>query len=243
MRFYLVLAAAGLGGACEQGYVYTPTTPNATSAGLPASRTEIPQEHPQGAVEVASFGITKLRTDEGALRALHVRMIVSNDGDDVAWQLDTSQQLVELPGEGESRAMFVNSNAQGLPIITIGRRQRQILDLYFPLPESASRTSRLPQFDLHWQVTTPTRVVASSTTFDRVTEAAVDEYAAGGYWWSGWGPYWWYDPFYPSVAFINVQPFYYHHGPVVISRFSGPYRGGRSYPIGPGHTVASGLRH
>src|SRR5690349_5018128 len=104
MRFHLLCATALCVGACEESYVYTPTTTNATtSAGLPASRTEIPQERPQGSVEVASYGVTKLRSNDTTLRVLHVRLTVANDGDDVPWQLDTSQQLAQLPGAGQSR--------------------------------------------------------------------------------------------------------------------------------------------
>lgn len=243
MRSHLLIAAALSVGACEQSYVYTPTTTNATTAGLPSSRTEIPQEQPQGSVEIASYGVTKLKSEDATMRALHVRMVVANDGDDVPWTLDTSQQLIELPGAGQSRPMFVNSSyQQGGPMLTIARHQRQVIDLYYPLPQTMAKNSKLPRFDLHWQVTTPQRMVASSTVFDRVTEEPVDQYAYG-YWWGGYGPYWWYDPFYPSLAFVHTYPYRYHQGPVVVSRFSGGYHATTHYSGGGGHATAGGGGH
>ena len=57
MRIRSTLGAAGvlviggmLGCAANSDYVYQPDTANATAAGLPAARTPIPQEAPQGAI-------------------------------------------------------------------------------------------------------------------------------------------------------------------------------------------------
>ena len=36
-------------------------------------------------------------------------MVVTNDGDDVPWQIDTREQLAEIAGEGRSRALYVNT--------------------------------------------------------------------------------------------------------------------------------------
>src|ERR1041385_4041298 len=168
------LGAAGLviasvcGCAGNASYVYQPDTANATAAGLPATRTPIPQERPQGAIEVVSYGVTDLRRDGTTIPALHVRAIVTNDGDDTPWTLDTTQQLVEIPGEGQSRAIFVNADVGTLPNVTIARHERRVLDFYFALPETISRASQLPRFDLLWQVATPERVVASRTSFERM---------------------------------------------------------------------------
>src|SRR3954470_167167 len=99
-----------LGGAGTSNYVYTPDTANATAAGLPAARTAIPPERPQGAIEVVSYGVTTLRQSNAEAPALHVRAIVTNDGDSAPWQIDTTKQMLAIPGEGQSRAMFVNSD-------------------------------------------------------------------------------------------------------------------------------------
>jgi hypothetical protein len=232
----LVAIAGMLGCAGTSDYIYTPDVANATAGGLPATRTPIPQEKPQGAVEVVSYGVTELRRDSLKIPALHVRMIVTNDGDDTPWTLDTTQQLVALPGEGQSRAMYVNSDVGTLPNVTIAKRERRVLDFYFPLPDTARDPAHLPRFELLWQVNTPVRTVASRTSFERVEqepEVAYEAVPATWPLWVGWGPYWWYDPFYPRVVFLHTRPYVIRgSGPVVVGRFGGHFyaRGTRTTP-------------
>lgn len=230
----VVIAGTGCAGSSE--YVYRPDVTNVTVAGLPAERTPIPQERPQGAVEVVSYGITELRRDDMTIPALHVRTIITNDGDDTPWTLDTSQQLVSIPGEGRSRAMYVNADVGTLPNVTIAKHERRVLDFYFPLPDTIRDERRLSRFELLWQVNTPARTVASRTSFDRVNKAPEVEYVAvSSTWplWAGWGPYWWYDPFYPRTAFIHTHPRVIRGpGRVVVGRFGGRFRAG-----GPSRTA------
>lgn len=241
----LVAIASLLGCAGTSDYVYTPDTANATLAGLPAARTAIPPEQPQGAIEVTSYGITALRPGQGQgsseIPALHVRAIVTNDGDDTPWTLDTTQQLVVIPGEGQSRAMYVNSDVGTLPNVTIGKRERRVLDFYFPLPDTIRDESHLPRFELLWQVGTPARVVASRTSFDRLDNRRELAYeVAPSPWpvWAGYGPYWWYDPFYPRTVFIHARPHVIRNpGHVVVGRF-----GGRFTPSGRGSVARSAPR-
>ena len=218
---FAVAATAIAACAESQHYVYTPETANAALANTPASRTPIPQEAPQGAVEVATYGIAHLRQDDASVPALHVRMIVSNDGDAAPWQVDTRDQYVSIAGEGRSRAIYVNSDVQTLPIVQIAQHERHVFDLYFPLPATVRGASQLPRFDVQWQVATDSRVVASSTAFDRMAEEPASGYAyvepGWPYW--GYGPYGWYDPLYPQVVFVHSRPFRGHgHGPVVAGR-------------------------
>lgn len=234
----LVVIAGMLGCAGTSDYVYTPDPANATAAGLPAARTPIPQERPQGAIEVVSYGITGLRRDTMDIPVLHVRAIITNDGDDTPWTLDTTQQLVEIPGEGQSRAMYVNSDVGTLPNVTIAKHERRVLDFYFPLPDTIRSESRLPRFDLLWQVNTPARTVASRTSFDRVDTGPTVAYEGAVAWplWAGYGPYWWYDPFYPRTVFVHTRP-YVIRGPghVVVGRFGGRFHAGGSTHIAGGH--------
>jgi hypothetical protein len=228
----LAVIAGILGCAGTSDYVYQPETVNATAAGLPAARTPIPQEAPQGAIEVASYGVTALAQDGGQnapkIPVLHVRAIVTNDGDDTPWTLDTTQQLVAIPGEGQSRAMYVNSDIGTLPKVTIARHERRVLDFYFPLPDTMTNESRLPRFDLLWQVTTAARTVASRTSFDRVDREPSVAYATPSDWplWAGYGPYWWYDPFYPQVVFSHSHAYPRHGGRMVVGRFGGHFAPG-----------------
>jgi hypothetical protein len=226
-----LVIAGMLGCAGNSSYVYQPDTPNATAAGLPAARTPIPQERPQGAIEVVSYGVTGLQRDGTKIPALHVRAIITNDGDPTPWTLDTTQQLVEIPGEGRSRPIFVNADIGTLPRVTIGQRERRVLDLYYALPETIRGASQLPGFDLLWQVNTSSRVVASRTSFDRVDrepDVAVD--ASPWPLWAGWGPYWWYDPFYPRVGFIHAHPWVFRgQGHVMVGGFGGRFRAGGAH--------------
>ncbi|HET9620700.1 MAG TPA: hypothetical protein VFP84_05015 [Kofleriaceae bacterium] len=227
-------------------YVYAPDAANATAAGLPAARTAIPQEQPQGAIEVASYGVTDLKRDEAQVPALHVRAIVTNDGDATPWTFDTTQQMVEIPGEGKSRAMWVNADTGTLPIVTIGKGERRVLDFYFPLPDTMRDAAHIAEFDLLWQVHTAARVVASRTSFDRVDKEPPADVAyvdAGWPLWAGYGPYWWYDPLYPGWGFPHVRPYVIHghwhgHGRVVVGRFGGHFRAG-----GGSHVAHGGRGH
>lgn len=249
MSIRSTLGAAGLviagmlGCAANSDYVYQPDTANATAAGLPAARTPIPQEAPQGAVEVTSYGVTRLQRDGMSIPALHVRSIVTNDGDDQPWTIDTTQQLVEIPGEGRSRPIFVNADVGTLPNVTIARHDRRVIDLYYALPDTIHAASQLPRFDLLWQVTTPARTVASRTSFDRVDRepGGADSVAYSDVtpWplWAGYGPYWWYDPFYPSVVFVHAHPYHFQgNGRVMVGGFGGRFHaGGGAHVAGGTH--------
>lgn len=246
MRNYRSLEAVGLaviagllGCAGTSDYVYTPDTANATVAGLPAARTPVPPEKPQGAIEVTSYGVTELQRGSDRIPALHVRAVVTNDGDDAPWTLDTTQQMVAIPGEGQSRAMFVNSDVNTLPTVTIARHDRRVLDFYFPLPDTVRGESQLPRFELLWQVNTPERVVASRTSFERVDKEPDVAYAAvpvGWPLWAGYGPYWWYDPFYPRAVFIHTRPIIVHGtGRVTLGRFGGRFHAGPPSHVATGH--------
>jgi hypothetical protein len=245
MRTYHSLGAAGLaviaciGCAGTSDYVYSPDTANATVAGMPAARTPIPQERPQGAIEVTSYGITDLSQANAKIPALHIRAVVTNDGDDRPWTLDTTQQMVTIPGEGQSRAMFVNSDVNTLPTVTIARHERRVLDFYFPLPDTLRHESQLPRFELLWQVNTPERTVASRTAFERQDKAPDVAYAAvpvGWPLWAGYGPYWWYDPFYPRAVFIHTRPIIVHGtGTVRVGRFGGHFRAGGTSHVATRH--------
>lgn len=236
-----LLIAGVLGCAANSDYVYQPSTANAMAAGLPAARTPIPQEAPQGAVEVTSYGVTRLQRDGTSIPALHVRAIVTNDGDDRPWTLDTTQQLVEIPGEGRSRPIFVNADIGTLPSVTVARHDRRVIDLYYALPDTIRSASQLPRFDLLWQVNTPARTVASRTAFDRVDRepevASTYDDAAPWPLWAGYGPYWWYDPFYPGVVFVHAHPYHFRgNGRVVVGGFGGRFHaGGGGHVAGRGH--------
>jgi hypothetical protein len=225
--------------ACSEtsSYVYQPSAMNDNLHGLPAERIGIPQEAPQGTVEVASYGVTNLRTNDGEIPVAHVRMIVSNESDATPWTIDSRKQMLEIAGEGRSRAIYVNSDRDSLPVLSIAQRERRVLDFYFPLPSTVHSDAGLRRFDVLWDVDTGSRAVASRTSFDRVAEQSQYAYAEPySAFWPGYGPYWWYDPFFPTVVFVHSRHFAVRHpGPVTVGHF-----GGRFHPSG--HMVAHARR-
>jgi hypothetical protein len=199
----LVLTSPGC--SSQKPYVYGPEQATVWVDGYPGAAHPVPPEEPQGEVRVASFGITKITPSEGAaaLRALHVRMVVLNNGDDTPWTIDTREQEVAIEGEGRSRAAYVNTDQSGLPMVTVPRRDKRTLDLYFPLPEAIDDADQLPRFDFLWQVETGARVVADRTMFRREAVREREDHYSDVTLIAGWGPWWWYDPFYPQVVFFH----------------------------------------
>jgi hypothetical protein len=213
------LAAVAAIVACDAGgYVYAPRGATSAIGGYPSARVAIPPEQPTGEVSVASFGLTTLDSPgANAVGALHVRIVADNLSGEVPWTIDTREQLVEIAGEGRSRAIFVNTDLQAPPLVTVEPRQRRVLDLYFPLPSTVSGATDLAEFDLLWQVRAGDRVVAQRSTFARFSTEP--EYGSYGYSYgygyfggpyAGWAPYWWHDPSYWHGGFA-------HHHRVVFS--------------------------
>lgn len=218
IRWSSLSLVALAGCAAGTSYLYSPQGTSSVIGGYPTQVVGVPPEAPQGKVEVSSFGVTEISPQgDGNVRALHVRMVVTNDGDPTPWSIMPAEQQVEIAGEGRSRPMYVNADVQGLPTITIAERERRMIDFYYPLPAGMQDDDHLPQFDFLWQVTTAARPYASRTTFDRV-EQEPTEYS-DTYLYTGWGPYWWYDPFFPHYAFRHYHPIVVHYpGRVIVHR-------------------------
>ncbi|HVV85377.1 MAG TPA: hypothetical protein VHE35_20090 [Kofleriaceae bacterium] len=202
------MALAGCG--ATAGYIYSPQGATTWTDGYPATTVAVPPEAPQGSVTVTSFGMVQITPDgSNPIDVLQVRMTVSNDGDDTPWTVSTSDQLVEIVGEGRSGPIYVNTDAPSAPAIPIARRERRVFDLYYPLPANFG-TEALPAFDFLWQVNTAARPYASRTRFERI-ETQPPTYGDVVLY-SGWGPYWWYDPFYPRRVFVHHHPIIVHGG-------------------------------
>lgn len=185
-------------------YYYAPESADVTREGLATHVEQVPPETPQGTIEISTQGFTH---GNRADPALHVRMTVANEGDATPWTVDVRDQVIEIPGVGQSAPQFANAGTQSLPTITVGRRDRRVVDLYYPVPPNVRTIDDLTGFDFLWQVNTAQRPVSGRTKIDRkeVIEPA-DYYVAS----PGWGPYWWYDPWYPSVAYYPSD-FGHHH--------------------------------
>lgn len=214
----LVAAAAGCSSA---RYVYRPEE-NATArvSGHTAAYYHVPPQSPHGDVRVATLGIAKLEPQDEAgerIHAMHVRLVVDNDDDVAAWQLDTRQQIGTLDHYGQSRPAFASASIGRPPIITIAPGASATIDLYYPLPESMQKASKVPHFEVLWRVQTPEGAVAERTTFERLR---IEPPLAPGYyaWDMGWWGPGWYDPFWPDDAFWGAPvmgPMFYE-SPVVV---------------------------
>ena len=202
--------------------MFAPPATTHWSDGYPAMVVAVPPEAPHGYVELESFGVTELRPrgTDVVIGALHVRVAVTNDEDDAAWTFRPTDQLVELPGEGTSRAIYVNTDQAEGASLAIGRRDHRVFDLYYPLPATIARADQVPWFELHWQVATPARLVASTTRFEPLAAppAAIPPAAIPPViFYAGWGPHWWFDPTYPGIVFRHHRRFDgLPHGPVVV---------------------------
>lgn len=196
-------------GGCAHEYDYRPAERDLVPVqGVAGARYPIPPERPEGELRVASFGMQELSPSTGgpALPALHLRMIVANNGDTTPWTVDTRQTLIEIAGEGSSPAVYLNADVGGLPVLTIARGEQRVIDFFFPLPGGMQSTGAVLRFDVKWQINTGARPIAGRTSFDRFEPPNRETRVALAV---GWGPFWWYDPFYPRVGvFVHPGPFF-----------------------------------
>jgi hypothetical protein len=204
----------GLAPACAvtRDFIYRPSAPAiADVEGLPAAVYPVPPERPEAEVRVASVGVSYLQTAPGptSLPTLQVRMVIANNGDAAGLTLDTTQVLVDIPGEGTAAPMYANSAEGAMPVVTVARGERKVVDLYFPLPATTASADRLAAFDLEWQVQTGARRVAERTPFQRLELESRRGPPPPVVFVAGWGPFWWYHPHYP-----HRHPFI--HAPLMV---------------------------
>lgn len=198
-HFWIAVAFATLVGGCELApeHYFAPEAATVTRSGLPTEVRAIPDDAPRGTIEVATLGITD--TDRGQ-KALHARIAVTNDADDAPWTMNAQDQLLEIPGVGEARPFAANAHAATLPRLAIRRNAREVVDLYYPLPPSMHANDELTEFDVVWKVDTPARPLMGRTHVERLV---ADDHAPTPAIVS-WGPYWWYDPSTPRVAYRTL---------------------------------------
>jgi hypothetical protein len=233
---FVLLALVGtlLTGCAENTYLYRPAQQGtARVSGLPAARYAIPPEKPQGEVLVVSTGVTEIKPDKVAARALFARVIVSNNSDESTWQLDTRQQTVTF-GNERIPAKYVNTFGQPLPVIQIPKGEKRTIDFYFPVPPNVETNGDLSEFDISWNVDTGTRPIAERTSFDRFR---VDPYPYYGYPYYGYpyygSPYWGYPYYGPGYGPYWGASFYYGGYYGYPHYHGGGYYGGGGYGGGP----------
>jgi hypothetical protein len=161
--------------ACSPDFIYVPVTnSNAVVAGRPAADYPLassPRPAPftvGGDLRLATFGIVTVHRHPGAdVRAIKVRVVASNNGDD-PWTLDTREQHVELEGGSESlEPLACLDGDRPATVVRIDPGARHVVDIFFPLPPSMADASRLPAFDVLWSIQAGPRRVVHRTQFDR----------------------------------------------------------------------------
>jgi hypothetical protein len=205
-----IFAVAGLlaAAACNSSYIYQPEErATAQILGRVAADYPLPTQQVQkGDARVASFGIAKVKRNDGTnLRAVHVRMVVSNNSG-LPFRFNTGEQRVDMRGGGQLTAAFVRSDGQDIPNVTVPPGGKRTVDLFYALPPGIQSASKLPQFDFTWRVDVAGEIVAQRTPFQRLAIEPVYAYAGWGPYW--WGPYGWYDPLWGPVA-IGMPGWYW----------------------------------
>lgn len=214
--FALALASC----AVTTSYSYRPDGAIRTTDGYPEAEISVPAPDGSrlGSIHLSSFGLVELTpAGQQPVEVLHVRIAVDNARDTGAWTLAPTDQLADIAGEGTSRPIYVNSDLGSLPAIAIAPREHRILDFYYALPAGRDSEEMLPEFALRWTIATPAGPIARTTRFQRILYEPVEP-APQVIYYTGWAPYWWYDPFYPDHPFHHHRPIHFRPGPVHVTR-------------------------
>jgi hypothetical protein len=235
----LAAAALAIVGCRSAQYLFQPSLDVAvTSADRPEALYRIPPQRPRGNLYVASLGLIHADVAQTGRDTplLHLRLTLANDSDDGPWTVDAREQLVAIPGAGQSRPALVNSDQQGAPNLTIAPKQRKVVDLYYVLPPDISSPADLPAFDLLWHVQTPAQLVADHTPYTRVR---VESPKANVYTSLALGlSDWWYDPLYPTLTFTPPPVVLHEKFPALVKQPPHPriiVGDGRGHAVPPGH--------
>lgn len=171
-------------------------------AGYRTMTVAIPPEAPRGRVELASYGLAELTPDGGLpMTALHVRMTVANQRDDVPWSIDFTRTRLDIPGEHRIAPTFVNANIPTLPLAIVERGERVLADLYFALPPRIAAENDLRKFDVTWVVARDGRLLESRTRFEHARKGAPLEATPVPP--LGASRAWWFDPAYPWSTYYH----------------------------------------
>jgi hypothetical protein len=165
--FSLAAAAA----ACGSNSTYIPEErATATLGGRTAAAYSLPSDrNKQGGLRLASYGVSELKqNEEDSLKAIHLRMAVSDNGTQPV-TLDTREQRLQLPDGRQLAPAYATSRASAPPLIQITPGTARTVDLFFPLPPDIAEESNPSQFDIIWRVDVGSQTVSQITPFDQVS--------------------------------------------------------------------------
>jgi hypothetical protein len=170
----------------------------------------IPASDPVVKIEITAIGVSSIRpaVDWPVIRALHLRVSIDNQSEKDLWCLNTRQQIVTLPGMGDSRPAYVFSTEETLPEIQVGPGDDSVFDLFYPLPEAFQEIKEIPYFQFDWTIEAQEIRLESHDIFERTfLEPEVnliepyEPYALGYAYGPGEAGTWWGDPFFPARTF------------------------------------------
>jgi hypothetical protein len=186
----------------------------------------IPIEAPKGHVEVASYGVVEVSiadtTTDERLRALHLRIIVTNVADRI-WTLDTREQRLALEGRGLSAPAFASADpGSPPPQITVPMGGRRVVDFFFPLPADLALADPLPPFDALWRVSTEAKEAVVDRTIFQSLLMEPSKFPLGADYGNDyyWGPPYWHNPLYARASFrgTDIVPRDFAGHPLIIRR-------------------------
>lgn len=167
----LMLLLAGAVQACGSSSTYIPEErATATLGGRTAASYALPSDrNQQGALRVASYGVSELKQngDDDALKAIHLRMAVS-DNSGQPMLVDTREQRLQLPDGRQLAPAYASAKASAPPVVRITPGSARTVDLFFPLPVDLADEANPSQFDVIWRVQVGDQTVTRITPFDQV---------------------------------------------------------------------------
>lgn len=204
---------------------FTSSEPGRVAADYP-----IPSDAPEGALQVASYGVAEIAqatNPSDHLNAIHLRMAIDNRSEK-QWWIDTRQQRVEIDGRGGSAPSFASANpGWPPPLVTVPPKTKRVVDMFFALPSDLQHATAIPAFDAIWLLQLEDTVVSDRTPFERLRIQpppiySVNDYGVNYY----WGPPYYCDEDYSRFGFGGTAalPNRYATHPVIIHRAPNPPR-------------------
>lgn len=197
LKSTIAAASAALAFGCTQPDYVPAESAKATLGGRTAAQYQLPSsDDPKANVRVASYGFTKLKRagSEQDVRAVHVRFSLENN-DEEPVSFDVRSQRIQFPDGLKAAPVSARASAAGVPVIEVPPHSSRTVDLLFPVPPELAKASRMPHFDVAWNVNLNGEVADEITPFERVAiDPAVARERAAFY-----GPWGWSDPIWGPI--------------------------------------------
>jgi hypothetical protein len=124
-------------------------------------------ENLKGSIQLVALGPVDISSSH--IRVMHLQMVLSNAGNEKAWTVIPSEELLFLPTRGSKQPAYVEAGTPFgyLASISVAPGEKKSIDLFYALPENMSDASDIPRFSVDWRVHRGTQSVEKITVFDR----------------------------------------------------------------------------